>query len=577
MRQSRLWASAALTLCGFLGMRPASCQIFEVSAGASTSYGAEGAAVTIEGKNSETSLGGGFLHGQFAAGGSTSRPYAGGVMTAGQEDFRMDLPTDVFDSSHILYGMGIGFKSLPNASQSLQLFAGFESQEGGTPIFHTSSIEQAALYGQWSRPWHGSCSWTLTGLVSTESAAITSVSCRHTAALHYSFSAGFGGGSPYAAGSLVLSRRRLKVKAAYLYTGEKFQRANNIYQPVPEPTKENASVEYNLSESFSVSGAHGNYQTPYDSQTESSGYVAPVLSSLDTASLEYQHLSTGAGISILHSSATQPEASLLNGAAAGNSAITLNFRTSLGRVLWKESLLHSYSSGGTNSTLWMNGVGFNVNPHLRLTESVNFSGSGPTFSHGGALITGFSSFEVDYQVFYLVTRPQQPFEQAMVFDAQVRLPKALALHASSTVDSTGRTLYTFQIATTFDRERRLPDPISAGGLGANLLEGRVVDPQGKAVEGAVLLIGEERVYTDAEGAFSFRERRPRVHDFHVLTEEFLGVGNYVARSAPTRVKTSKKPGPTLIVVERVAAPAMQSGPANLQPSAGAKVDGGKSK
>lgn len=315
-------------------------------------------------------------------------------------------------------------------------------------------------------------------------------------------------------------------------------------------------IEYNLTPSLTLFGKTGNYQTlAFNGTLSSKDDFPPTRSSLDTASLHFQHLSTGADASFLHSQVSQPGTSPLTASLGGNSALTLNFHTLLGRISWNESLLRSFSRGQAGSSMLLNGIGLNLNSRLRLTESVNVTSSGPTFSHGGTFLTSYSSFEVDYQVFYLVTRPQQPFQQAMVFDAQVRLPKNLALHAASTVDSTGRTLYTVQLATVFDRDRRLPDLTSAGELGINTLQGKVIDASGNAVEGAVLLVGQQRLYTGADGAFFFRERRSRVHPFRVLTDEFSAMDTYVARSAPTQVKTSARPAPLTIVVERV--PAMQ--------------------
>lgn len=230
MHRSLSWMSGLLVFA-LLGAFPALSQVFEVSAGASTSYGAEGASVTIEGSNSQTLLGAGIIQGHFAAGGSSSRPVAHGTLTVGQANFQMDLPTDVFDYSHFFYGTGIGFKSSSTASQLVEGFAGFESREGGTPLFHTASVGHAALYSRWIHPFTEECSWILTGLRSSQSALLGSLGCRHSPALQYAFTLGNGGGSPYAAASVVFNQRRLKVKAAYIYAGHKFQRANDIYQP----------------------------------------------------------------------------------------------------------------------------------------------------------------------------------------------------------------------------------------------------------------------------------------------------------------------------------------------------------
>ncbi len=75
----------ALSVLGPCMSGPAFGQVFDVSAGASTLYGAKGASVAIHGVHSETSIGAGLINGHFGIGASSTAPVFGGFLTTGQQ------------------------------------------------------------------------------------------------------------------------------------------------------------------------------------------------------------------------------------------------------------------------------------------------------------------------------------------------------------------------------------------------------------------------------------------------------------------------------------------------------------
>ena len=91
-------------------------------------------------------------------------------------------------------------------------------------------------------------------------------------------------------------------------------------------------------------------------------------------------------------------------------------------------------------------------------------------------------------------------------------------------------------------------------IGSSMLRGRVVDTKGQPVEGAALLIDDIPVFTDSDGRFFLRERRPHTHKLQVLADKFLNGGSYEVESAPFAVKATKNAAEpeTLIIVKRVA-------------------------
>ena len=106
------------------------CTVVELTDGASTLYDAQGGAITIHTEHSETFLGAGMNNGRFSFGAGTIRNIRAGRVYLGEQQLRVNAPTDVFDTSHILLGLGVGAADLRAISGAhLRLFGGFS---GGT-------------------------------------------------------------------------------------------------------------------------------------------------------------------------------------------------------------------------------------------------------------------------------------------------------------------------------------------------------------------------------------------------------------------------------------------------------------
>ena len=240
---------------------------------------------------------------------------------------------------------------------------------------------------------------------------------------------------------------------------------------------------------------------------------------------------TAAGSLSLLQSSYRP----LNSSEEQNRAATAFFERTFGRVRWTEGFLGSLEPQGAHTFNLLNGAEVQVD--LRLSESVNIGDGRSTFSHGGALLLRSDSLEINYQLLYLANRPGNPFQNSLLFDTRVRLPRGLEAHGSSTVSPTGTTLYSLQFRTVLTHTGRAEALPGAGTLGSSILLGRVVDQRGKPVSGAALLIGAARVYTDTDGCFQYREKSPHPHPFRVLTDEFLEPGVFSASGAPATVRT----------------------------------------
>ena len=537
----------------------AHAQVFDVSAGMSTLYAAEGASVVIHGNSEETTIGAGLINRRLGVGAASTTQLRNGSLTAGQQQFSMELPTDIFGGGQILTGAGLGFRSPLDSDRGFRAFAGVSSAENGTPLFQSTSFSFPAAYLQWKQPLSESLTLLSTGLFSTRTggAFLESLSWALSSKLLYALTAGIGGDDPYAAASVVYKGRKLSLKGSYVLAGDRFQRGTDPELAISEPVRENLSAEYHLSHSFTLTGLHRNYFIPLTAEATPSAGLEPISairSSLDEGGIEYHRSSTVLSFALLHSRSAQ-QSSLLPAAAQSSSGLSVGFTRKFGIFDWSESFYESIQADHNHTALLVNGLALNLNPHLRLIESVNLTANGPTFSHGGAFLTSFSSFEVDYQLLYLATRPKNPFQQAMVFDSRIRIVRDLWLQASSSVGPTGSILYTFRVGKQFTHNAAGTAKIPTASFGDNVLIGRVLDQKGLPVEGAAILIDSTHLYTDSKGIFFFREKNSRAHPLTICTDDFVQLGTYTVLSAPKFVHSASKRDfePITIVVNRVAA------------------------
>ncbi len=511
------------------GLGSAAAQVVEISGGASTEYGAQGGSVLFHGERVDSSVGAGLIAGRPSLGGAVIRKIDRGTLFMGQQDFSLELPTDLFDAGHVFFGSGLGIVRALGSRRGFTGFVGGASQDGGTPLFRTASLGGPALFGQWRQPVGSRCFSTTTALFASTRTGLESLGCGRSPAAAVALTAGVGGGSPYGALSTALSRHRFDLRLAYIASGNAFVRGSGSGVPAPEAVRDNLAFEYRPGRRFTVSLLHQNYLVPAEGGSGAS------RSALNEASFSVRGRGTAGSLSLLQSSFRPLSGQA--GSQGGNSSLTASFERTLRRVQWTETFLGSLEPLGAHTANLINGVGVQVDPHLRLNGNVNVGSGRATFSPGGALLLRSSSFEVNYQLLYLANRPADPFQNSLLFDARVRLLRGLEAHASSTVSPTGAALYSVQLKTLVTRAGRAAAQQGAGAFGNCILHGRVVDGDGKPVDGAALLIGEARVYTDTNGYFLFREKTAHPHPFRVLTDEFLEPGEFHADGAPAMVRT----------------------------------------
>lgn len=564
------WASAqagmaALALSFLVGCGTLSAQVFDLSGGSSTAYDAHGGSLAIHGEHSETDFGAGWERGHFEAGGESVRRFGERTLAMGMQQMRMDLPTDIFDTEHVFAGTGVGFRSTTEGRDGVSVFGGFAAEEGGTPLFHATVLRTPSGVLRFQKSVTKHCFLMTSAVMSHTSSALQALGCAPSVRWHFAATGGFGGGSPYLAGSAKFSGRRLKLRAAYIVSGEAFSRSIDQDQPLPEPVGLNASGSYQLTRNLQLGALHQSFRTTLNTTGAGAtgfqqlvGPRPPEASDVNEASVNYLRPDLSMAATVLRSGYRE-------GAGTGSSAesghsvgITLATERDWSRFRLSETLLESRSDGTGWNSILVNALGVRFNAHLLLEETLNLTGTHVSFAQGGELATTFGSARVEYQMFYVATRTGNPFEQAMIFNARVHLFHRLDAEAESSVNPLGKTVYTFRLGTQYARNGKagaVPVKSLAGSLGQYELRGRVVEAPNTPVEGAVVQLGEQRLYTDSHGRFSLRESRPRSHPVHVLTDEFLTAGHYVAVRVPAvMVSTREEAEEVEIVVARRATP-----------------------
>jgi hypothetical protein len=522
-------------------------QVFEVNGGSSSLYDAQGGTLTAQGPSFDASLGAGVIGGKLVGGAKLTKVWGRSTYTLGDDYVRFQLPTDIFDASHYLVTMGVGVKTKLN-NTDIFAFAGATSSDFNSPLFEGARAESPAgilfLKRQIAPGLRASSNMVFSG----QTTAIQSLEWEPREKLTIAASGGVGANQPYGAASLSFMRPWIDVKAAYIDAGRNFHRVA-VQQPLmSEPDRENIDVTLRPSKYFSISGGRNNYLSPLDNtQTNVRSSVNQVSGSVQIH---------GAAIS----------ASLFDSAYLGDSNRAAAFtagRSFFSRARLATSYLESRSSSGSKSRAFIADITETLSPRLDVSEFVNRSQGQTSVSFGGSWLSNPISISANYQTFYVPQRTSSPFEQALIVDIRIHLFRGISLHGSTFVAPDGNLKYTADTQTIMSRQGASPAGDNGYGLaqsaiGKDVIHGTVVDSRGQPIAGAAIMIDQLLVYTNDDGTFFVRERKPRTHALKVMTAQFLDAGSYTVVSAPTSVRSSPEMNASKIEIV-VAAAARREG------------------
>jgi hypothetical protein len=514
-------------------------QVFEVNGGASSLYQAEGGTLSVRGPSYKASLGTGTVDGRFVGGANFTKVVGRSTWITGDDLVHFVLPTDIFDTSHYVVAQGAGVMTTLRKT-GVFAFAGATSTEFDSPLFEGARAENPAFILFLDRRLTPGLSISSKMIFSRQITAIEGLDWTAGDRLKIGFSGGIGANQPYGAASLDFRRKWITVQAAYIEAGDQFHRVVVEAPLLSEPDRENAVVTLKPTRFFSISAGRQNFLTPVsDSQNN-------VRSSVDQGSASLHVV----GVGLIASFYRSTYLGNWNDSTAYTAA-----RDFTNRVHATASYLESRPNNAAKTRSFIANFSEVLTPRFNVTEVLTRSHGQTTISFGGGFLSNLVSVSAEYETYYVPQRNSSPFVQAMIIDLQIHLFRGVTLHGGTFVAPDGSLRYTADATGIMTRET------SGGGgsvqhysIGSNILRGRVIDSKGQPVEGAALLIDSVPVFTDSDGRFFLRERRPHTHKLQVLPDKFLNGGSYEVESAPATVKATKDAAEpeTLIIVKRVA-------------------------
>ena len=517
-------------------------QVFEVNGGSSSLYQAQGGTVTARGPSYDASLSGGMVAGKLVGGANVTRMTGHATYVLGDDYIPFVLPTDTFDTSHYLVAVGAGVKGTAFGADVFA-FGGALSNSFNSPLFEGVRAESPAGILFLKKPIGPHWMTTSNMIFSRQTTAIEGLEWQPEKSLTAALAGGIGANQPYGAASFDLNRPRIEVKAAYIAAGSAFHRVAMEAPLVSEPDRENGMVVWQAAKTLTLSAGRNNFLSPVgDTQTT-------VRSSVDNISAGWQWMGTGLTASFYHSS------------FLSNSNDATAYTADRNLVSWLRataSYLESRPSDGPRTKTLVSNITERITPRLEVTQLISRSQGQTTVSFGGGFLSNPLSITAEYQTFYVPERNTAPFEQALIVDIRLHLLGGITLHGGSFVAPDGGLRYTADAQAVAVHEGQLAPPGFAGGnldqasIGNVLLQGTVVDTEKHPVAGAALMIDGLLVYTDDDGIYRVRERKPRAHRLRVLPDQFLNGGSYRVVSAPATISgRPEDDGPeTVIIVER---------------------------
>jgi len=518
-----------------------SAQVFEVNGGSSSLYQAQGGTLSARGPSYDASLSAGMVAGKLVGGANFTRVIGHTTYLAGDDYIPFVLPTDTFDTSHYLVAVGAAVKTNVRGTD-IFAFGGATSNSFSSPLFEGVRAESPAAILFLSRHISEHLTATANMVFSNQTTAIEGLEWHPEKGLKAALAGGVGANQPYGAASFDLARTRIDVKASYISAGSQFHRVAVTAPLLSEPDRENVMVTLRPSKYFSLAAGRNNFLSPAgNTQTN-------VRSSVDNASAGLQVAGIGMSASLYRSSYL----------GNWNDATAYSAERSLfSRVHASASYLESRPNNAPRSKTFVSNISEKVTQRVNVTQLVSRSQGQTTISFGGGFLSNPIAVTAEYQTFYVPERNSAPFEQALIVDVRIHMLHGLTLHGASFVAPDGSLRYTADTQAVAVRGGRNAMPVEAGestlvraSIGNMLMRGTVLDTEGHPVAGAALLIDDLLVYTDDDGIFYLRERKPHAHLLKVQVDQFLNGGSYRVVSAPATIRSSyenNEPETTVIV------------------------------
>ena len=512
-------------------------QVFKIDGGTSTLFNADGGTISMKAPNYDATFGAGTFGGQFALGAVARTKVMGYTVTAGDDNVRFDLPTDIFGNTSYYSARGVGI-SKQYEDSGFYVLGGLTSQWVGSSFFQAARSEDPVGIIFFHRHMTDSLYFYSRDIISTKTSALQGLEWRPEKWLTSSVTGGIGSGKPYFATAVDAEMRKLTLKASYAYVNPDFRRITVPDILNSEPERENIEATYHFTRDTVITAAHRNLMEPLSINSPFSRASMDQL----TGNFRLSHNYFGAGLF----------RSRFDGRDSWGTSMYVGrrFRDLLDV---SGSYFVSKSTGNTTQHLFTGTFREIISPRFNLLQVLSYSNGQTSLAYGGEFITNRFNARVDYQTQYLAFRTNRPFQQTLSFNASVRVAGPLSLNAASSIAPDGHTRYSFGATTYLYR---------AGGLFPSwgsqsddsykfpkyVVRGIVKDQEGKPVAGAAMQIDHDVIFTDGSGRFLLRLKKHKTMLFAVIPSQFLITGFFELVQAPSRVSSEREDQAQEVVV-----------------------------
>jgi hypothetical protein len=512
-------SSAALILGLAAGyVSPLRAQFITVEAGASNAVTAQGGSITFQGPKFSSYFGLGELGGVFGIGTYLKTAIGTHTVTLGDQPIIFDLPTDIFGANHYFQtrGMGVTAKS---GKTNLFFFAGGTAVASGAQFFQMAKMDSRAGMVFADTPLSPHLHFYSKTVISRQLTSIQALDWRPRQWLQTGVAAGVGSSQPYFAATFDVERNWLSLKGGYISAGDRFRRVTAPSVYASELDRENIVAVIKLSSGAVVTLGRQNFLQPQGTDP-SAPYLRATVNQAQ-GSFDVAQFRLGAGLFQSHTAVSNNVAESFS--AARRITNSIDFGVSYFRTLAGPNPPISNLSTSIRETL---------SPKLSLLQVVNYSQGRTNVQFGGSYVTNRIAASVDYQTLYMPFLVN-PFSQGISISFRVRLFRSIQVNVQTFRSANGQLHYTAWGDTLLTNRLRAfrsngEDPFKHLRY---MVRGHVQDQMGKPIEGAAIRIGQQLVFTNADGEFFVRLNKPGSLALEVVLTEFLNPASFHLVSA----------------------------------------------
>jgi len=518
-------------------------QSFDVTGGTSSLINASGFAVNYKWAPVQGWVGLGATP-EVRMGGALRTEYQGYDVSIGDQMFPYVLDTDVFERDQYFDALGLAL-SRRTENQSWVLFAGTAATDFSTSFarsFASSGLTGAFFY---NRTLNSRLSLTSRNIFRRDLTSIQSVGLQLMPNWKISAAGGIGANTPYASLATQYKYKWIDATAAYITSGQRFQRIRVTEPIIAERTGPNLRLRFTPVTKFSVQ---------FDSQhilVPSLLLTPPVQASLNgvTAAASLLKFSLSGSYSESKSGLNETRSQVLSVGRSLGSKINLY-----------GSAIRAVNKGSGSQLAYVATLQEKISPRLSLLQTMNISGGRTTAGYGGQFLSNRITLGANYQTIFNPLAygfGAGHIYQAWMINVGIALPGGGRFHFDNFLDPFGRVRYTgYASGVGYNRDAgfgTMLTPTAPVRFYENIVQGSIKDERGEPVWGIAVKIGKETVYSDKSGQFFLRVKDLKEHPLSVSMQDSVNPARYELVSAPTTavpepVKSAK---PLTIIVRRI--------------------------